>query len=222
MIKHLGIILDGNRRFAKKQLLEPWKGHNFGAEQVENLLTWCKELEIKELTLYALSQDNLNRDKIEVSVLLDLFRKFFSDKKNLDKMKKDKVKVRFIGRKELLPKDIQQLMQKIEQDTKNNKNYQVNFCIAYSGRDEIAEAAEKLRQENKQITKESLKQALQLSDEPDFIIRTGNAIRTSDFLPYQSIYSEWFFLEKLWPEFTKQDLQACIEEFKLRERRFGH
>jgi undecaprenyl diphosphate synthase len=216
---HISIILDGNRRFAKKLALKPWKGHDFGAEQVEKLFDWCKELGIQEVTLYALSQDNLARSKVEVSFLLDLFRKFFLSRR--EKFRKEGIKVRFIGRKELLPEDIQKIEKDIEEETKNNKNFKVNFCIAYSGRDEIAQAAEKLRLEGKQITKESLKQALQLQDEPDFIIRTGNAIRTSDFLPYQSIYSEWFFLEKLWPEFTKQDLIQCIEEFKARERRFG-
>jgi undecaprenyl diphosphate synthase len=216
---HISIILDGNRRFAKKLALIPWKGHDFGAEQVEKLFDWCKELGIQEVTLYALSQDNLARSKVEVSFLLDLFRKFFLSRR--EKFRKEVIKVRFIGRKELLPEDIQKIEKDIEEETKNNKNFKVNFCIAYSGRDEIAQAAEKLRLEGKQITKESLKQALQLQDEPDFIIRTGNAIRTSDFLPYQSIYSEWFFLEKLWPEFTKQDLIQCIEEFKARERRFG-
>lgn len=221
MIKHLAIILDGNRRYAKKLAFQPWKGHDYGADKVNELFDWCKELGIKQATLYALSQDNLKRDEKEVSYLLELFKKYFSSKENNEKFKKEGIKVRFIGRRSLLLKDIQELMHKTEQDTKNNNNYKVNFCIAYSGRDEIAEAAEKLRQEGKPITKESLKANLQLQDEPELIIRTGNAQRTSDFLPYQAIYSEWIFLEKLWPEFTKQDLQACIKEFENRERRFG-
>lgn len=215
---HVAIIIDGNRRFAKKQAKKPWEGHSSGAETVENLLDWCLELNIKETTIYALSIENLKRDKTEVDYLFKLFIKFFKRFKENKKIHENKIKIKFIGNLNLVPGDIQKLAREIEKDTENYNNYKVNFCIAYGGRQEMIEAFNKIE---KPATEEKISNALWLKDEPDIIIRTGGQIRTSNFLPWQSIYSEWFFLDKLWPEFTKKDLIKCMEEFKIRQRNFG-
>lgn len=113
------------------------------------------------------------------------------------------------------------MMDRIENKTKNYNDYIVNFALAYSGRSEIISAIKKLIKEGKEINEKNFQGCLWLSDDPDFIIRTGGEKRTSNFLPWQSVYSEWIFLDKMWPEFTKQDLKSAIEEFRSRERRFG-
>ena len=112
-------------------------------------------------------------------------------------------------------------MYRAQEKTKQNKNYIINFAIAYGGRQEIISAVKKLIEEKKEINEKNFQKSLWLQDEPDLIIRTGGEKRTSNFLPWQSIYSEWIFIEKFWPEFTKQDLEKAIEEFKNRKRRFG-
>jgi tritrans,polycis-undecaprenyl-diphosphate synthase [geranylgeranyl-diphosphate specific] len=218
---HIGIILDGNRRFAKKENKESWKGHQEGAKRVEDLLNWCKELEIKQITLYCFSIENFKRPEKELKFLMKLFKKEFEKLRKDKRLKKDKIKINVFGEKERLDKGFQKLIKKIEDETKNNNNYIINFAIAYGGRQEILCAIKKLVRERKEITEENFKNCLWLKDEPDLIIRTGSEKRSSNFLPWQSTYSEWFFLDKMWPEFTKSDLEEIIKEFKNRERRFG-
>jgi len=218
---HIGIILDGNRRFAKRLMKEPWKGHEYGAEKVEILFDWCKELNIKELTLYAFSLENFNRPKREFDFLMNIFEKEFTRLKDDKRLEKNKIKIRFIGKRQLLNKEIQKLMNELEEKTKNNNNYIINFAIAYGGRQEILDAIKKLKESDEEINEENFQKNLWLSSQPDFIIRTGGEKRTSNFLPWQAVYSEWIFLDKMWPEFTKEDLIACIEDFQNRQRRFG-
>lgn len=226
--KHIGIILDGNRRFSKRLMLEPWKGHEYGAKKVSKLFDWCKELDIKELTLYLFSMQNFNRPEKEFNFLMNLFKEFFQDKKHLQTMHDNQIKVKFIGRIHLFPKEIYQLMIKMMDETKNYEQYKINFAMAYGGREEIIDGIKKLAGDLKEqkisaeeITEESFSSYLYLKNEPDLIIRTGGDHRTSNFLVWQSWYSEWFFLDKFWPEFEKEDLIEIIKEFSQRERRFG-
>ncbi len=207
---HIAIILDGNRRFAKKIMEEPWKGHEKGAEKVEELLDWCKELGIKELTLYCFSLENFNRSKEEVNFLMKLFEKEFKRLEDDKRIKENKIKIKFIGEKELLNKELQKTIKRIEQKTKKHDDYRINFAIAYSGRKEVLSSVKKLIKEKKRINEENIKKNLWLSNEPDLIIRTGGEKRTSNFLPWQSVYSEWIFLDKMWPEITKLDLKLAI------------
>jgi len=226
--KHIAIIMDGNRRFAKKLILKPWKGHEYGKEKVEQLLDYAKDLGINQLTFYALSIENMKtRPKTELEFLYKIFKETI---KNIDnkKIKQNKIKIRFIGDLSLLPQDLQQQCQQLEQQTKNNNNFTANFCIAYGGRQELTQAIKKilknkisLEKIDEQITEQTIQDNLYLQDQPDLIIRTGGEKRTSNFLPWQSTYSEWFFLDKMWPEFEKQDLINCIQKFKNRNRRFG-
>ena len=222
--KHVAIILDGNRRFAKRLMLEPWKGHEYGFKKVETILDYAREVGIKEVTLYCLSVDNIkNRPKNELEFLYKIFRGMFKD---LDKGKteENKIKFRFLGRLELLPKDLKDQCEKLEKETEKNNNFLVNFCIAYGGRQEIVDAVKKIlknKENPENIDEEIIRQNLYLQDDPDLIIRTGGEKRTSNFLPFQSTYSEWIFLDKMWPEFEKEDLNQCVEDFKKRKRNFG-
>ncbi len=218
---HIGIILDGNRRFAKRLMKQPWKGHEYGVAKFEKLIGWCKELNIKELTLYCFSLENFNRPKKEFEYLMKLFKKEGENVKKDKRIHHEKIRLKFIGKKELLDKKLQKLIKEIEKQTKDYKNHIINFAIAYGGRKEIIEAVKKLVRSKKPINEKNLKENLWLQDEPDLIIRTGGEKRTSNFLPWQSTYSEWIFLDKMWPEFNKQDLKKAIKEFYNRQRRFG-
>jgi len=219
--KHLGIIIDGNRRFAKKFSLMPWKGHEKGAENVENTIIWTSEMGIKNLTFYILSAENLKRNKEELNKLFKLFRRWFKKIKNDKRIKEKRIKFRFIGKLELLPEDIQKICEILEKNTEKHNNFTVNFCIAYSGRQELIEAVKKLAKSKQEITEENIRKNLWLQEEPDLIIRAGNKTRTSNFLPWQSVYSEWIFLDKFWPEFTKKDLTECLEKYSKIQRNFG-
>ncbi len=226
--KHIAIILDGNRRYAKRLGLKPWKGHETGVQKLEELFKWCKELGVKELTLYAFSTENFNRTKQEIDFLFGLFKKKFDEiKENKDIFRND-IKVKVIGRAGMFPKDMQKAMIEAEKKTKNNKKLTVNFALAYGGRQEIADAIKNIAKDVKkgridpdEIDEGLIMGNLYLKSEPDLVIRPGGEIRTSNFLTWQSVYSEWIFVKKLWPEFTKQDLVQCIDEFNRRKRRFG-
>ncbi|MDD5191813.1 MAG: polyprenyl diphosphate synthase [Candidatus Nanoarchaeia archaeon] len=219
--KHVGIILDGNRRFAKRLVMEPWKGHELGAGKVEKLIDWCKELGIREITLYCFSLENFNRPKKEFDFLMKIFKKEFSRLKQDKRVRDNKIKLKFIGKTELFDKELQKIIKELVEMTKDYDNYKVNFAFAYGGRQEILDAVKKLVENREEINEDNLKKNLWLESEPDLIIRTGGEKRTSNFLPWQSTYSEWIFLDKMWPEFEKQDLVDCVNEFRERERRFG-
>ncbi len=228
-LNHLAIIMDGNRRFSKRLMLKPQMGHEWGAKKVEELYEWCKEQHIKEVTLYTLSLENLKRrPKEELEFLFSLFRKEFTNIKEEKKFKDENVRIRFIGKRELMPKDIAGIMTEIEEKTKDNTGITVNFAIAYGGQAEIVDAIRKMMKdlaahkiEEKDITVDSFKNYLYISSEPELIIRTGGERRTSNFLNYQAAYSEWYFTDKLWPEFDKKEFLTAIAEFSSRKRRFG-
>jgi len=221
--KKIAIILDGNRRYGRKLGLQPWKGHEFGLRKFEELFSWCMQLGIKELTLYCFSTENFNRARKEINYLFGLFWQEFRKMKEGKGIFKEKVKINIIGRIHMFPKKMQKAMFQVMQKTKNNKNLVVNLALAYGGRQEIIDAINKaLKNKNvRKIDETLLTRNLYLKSEPDLLIRPGGEVRTSNFLTWQSVYSELVFMNKLWPEFTKQDLIECIEEFNRRERRFG-
>lgn len=207
---------------------EPWKGHEYGAEKVENVFEWCKELGVKELTLYCFSMQNFNRPKREFDYLMKLFKDFFNKKDVKDKVHSNKIRIRFIGRIKLFPADIYEKMKELEEDSKDYKEYKINFAMAYGGREEIIDGIKKLGRDIEygkikvsELNEEMFSKFLYMDSEPDLIIRTGGDHRTSNFLAWQSTYSEWIFLEKTWPEFEKEDFIECVNDFSKRERRFG-
>ncbi|MGV8151394.1 MAG: polyprenyl diphosphate synthase [Candidatus Woesearchaeota archaeon] len=221
---HVGIILDGNRRFARRLSLDPWRGHDYGADKVERLLEWCSELGIKELTLYTFSMQNFNRPKMEVNYLFELVKKTSEKFMNDPRLMEKGIRINIAGRYSLFPKDVIDVCEKIMYKTKDNDNLIVNFAFGYGGREEILDAVKKIVSENpspESITEQYFADHLYIRSDADIVIRTGGAVRTSNFLPWQTIYSEWFFIEKTWPEFEKEDLKKVLDEFKERERRFG-
>ena len=219
--KHVAVILDGNRRWAKERGLKPWEGHEEGAKTLNNFLEWAEELSIKEVTVYALSTENLDRNSQELDFLFKIFKYWFKKLANDKRIKEKGIKIRFIGDLSLVPKDVKETAEKIQKETEKYSNFIINFCFAYGGRLELVQAFNKLKAKKGEIKEEDITKALWLSDEPDLVIRTGNAMRISNFLLWQTAYSEWIFLNKMWPEFTKQDLIEAIEEFKNRKRNFG-
>ena len=224
--KHIGLVIDGNRRFAKRLMLKPWKGHEYGAEKIEKLFEWCKELNIKELTLYCFSIENFNRPKEEFDYLMNLFKKEFTKMKGDPRLKD--IKINFIGRLNMFPKDVQDSMNVLMEKTKNSKLYVINFAMAYGGRAEVIDATKKIAEAVKEgklnvddINEQVFENNLYNASEPDLIIRTSGEKRTSGFLIYQAAYSELIFIDKMWPEFEKEDFVKAIEEYSNRERRFG-
>ena len=225
-VKHIGLVLDGNRRFARKHGLPLYKGHEKGAENIKNLIGWAKELGVEELTLYSFSMQNFNRAKEEVGYLFKLAERFFMKILNAIKNGTDKVlqfvRFNFIGRLHLFPKKIQDLIKKLILRTKNNKGVKVNFAFGYGGREEIIDAVNKaIKKGVRKVSEKTISENLYLQSEPEIIIRTGGEQRTSNFLPWQSVYSELFFIKKTWPEFNKNDLKKILSQFNSRERRFG-
>lgn len=226
-VKHVAIILDGNRRYGEK-IGNRLKGHVHGGKKVEELFKWCRDLGVKELTLYTFSVENFNRGEKEVDYLMNLFRQQIKRFKDDKKLKDGGVRVNFIGRLELFPKDVQEAMEDVMEKTKGNDEFKVNFAMGYGGRSEIVDATKKIIEKikNNELKEEDvdenlISKNLYLKNDPDIVIRPGGEKRTSNFLIWQSNYSEWFFVDKLWPEFTKEDFVKIIEEFKERERRFG-
>ena len=228
--KHIGIIMDGNRRYAKKMGLDPKVGHVLGAKKLEEVLKWCLELGIKEVTLYAFSTENFKRRKEEIEHIFNLMKKKLKELERSDVIHKNRVQIRFIGRLELLPMDLRELMKKLERMTKNYRNYRLNIAVAYGGRSEILDAIKgivkdalegKLRVED--ITEKTISKYLYTKDslDPDLIIRTSGEERLSNFLIWQSAYSELYFVDAFWPEFTKLDFLLAIRSYQKRERRFG-
>jgi tritrans,polycis-undecaprenyl-diphosphate synthase [geranylgeranyl-diphosphate specific] len=229
--RHIGIILDGNRRFAKRLMLKPWKGHEFGAEKTRKVLDWCKELGIEEVTLYAFSLENFDRPKEEFDYLMNLFAKEFNDlmlPENREKLAEDGLRINFIGRISMFPENVQKAMTELMKMTEKNSKSTVNFAMAYGGRGEIIDATKKIAalvKEGKldvdKINEEIFAKQLYTESEPDLVIRTSGEQRTSGFMLWQASYAEFYFCPKFWPEFEKEDLVAAIERYKSRERRFG-
>lgn len=221
---HLGIIIDGNRRWAKKKHLPSFHGHKKGLDNVKKIGEYCREKGIKILTLYVFSSENWQRPKKEVNYLMKLFAETLS-KSFVNDCDKKNVKLQIIGQKERLPKSLQKKIREAEELTKNNKKI-LNLAISYGGRSEIIQAVKDIIKKKipaTKITEQVISKNLWTAGMPypDFIIRTGGEQRFSNFLIWQSAYSELYFSKKFWPEFTKKDLDVALEDFNQRQRRFG-
>jgi len=219
---HLGIIIDGNRRWARERGLPAFAGHRRGLEKVKEVIKWSKERGVKILTLFVFSTENWKRSKREVGYLMNLIKESFN-KKNIEKIHKENIKIRVIGQKEKLLKPIQKLIEETEELTKNNQKMILNFALSYGGRAEIVEAIKNIIEKKippKKITEETIKENLWTSD-VDLIIRAGKEQRISNFLIWQAAYSEFYFCPKYWPDFTEKDLDEALTEYIQRQRRFG-
>lgn len=217
---HLGIILDGNRRWAKEKGLPVFEGHKKGLETIKKTIEWCKEKGVKTLTLFVFSTENWKRPKKEVNYLMKMAEKMES---HFDKASKQGIKVKIIGERSRLPEKVQQSIRKIEELTKNNKLMTLNFALSYGGRAEIVEAVKNIIKQKlsvDKISEDAISKNLWTSD-LDLIIRTGKEQRISNFLIWQAAYSELYFFKKYWPDFNKRDLNQAISEYTRRQRRYG-
>ena len=232
MPNHVAIILDGNRRWAKRNLSVSADGHFHGADAVENLLDWCEEFDIKIITLYVLSAENLDRKNDELEYLYELIKTRLEKLYNDPRIHKNKMRVKAIGRIELLPDSIKDVISRLDSATKDYDNHFLNIAIAYGGQNELVDAVKKIGEqiekgslESKNITKEVIESNLYTShlpqSSPDMILRTSGEKRMSGFLLWQSAYSELIFLDIFWPEFRKIDLMRAIRTFQKRKRRTG-
>ena len=228
MPTHIAIIMDGNRRWAKEKGLDYRKGHQAGADTIENIVTYANEIGLKYLTVYAFSTENWKRTEEEVGALMLLFNKFLdkyikiADSKN--------VKIRFLGDRTVLSKSLIDKMNDAEEKTKHHTGLTFAVAINYGGRDEIVHAVKSIAEDAKEgkvnvddINEELISNYLYTKDmpDPDLVIRTSGELRTSNFLPWQIVYSEFLFLDKYWPDFTNEDLDKAIEVYQKRNRKFG-
>jgi len=229
---HVALILDGNRRWAKRHLSLTKDGHWKGADAVENLLDWCEQLDIKIITLYALSAENLHRKDEELEHLYELIQKRLEKLYKDPRIHRNKMRVKGIGRIELLPDSIKEILQKLDDATKGYDNHFLNIALAYGGQLELVDAVRKIGEKIKEgslnvndIDKEEIESNLYTShlpqSSPDMVLRTSGEKRLSGFLMWQSAYSELVFMDIFWPEFRKIDLMRAIRTFQERKRRMG-
>ncbi len=232
MPRHIGVILDGNRRWALSRDLAPWEGHRWGASKVEEFLKWCIELGIKMVTLYVFSTENFQRPKREVEELMRIAEENFDKVLKSEVIHKNRVCVRVIGRLHLLPENLRYLIYRVEEATKLYDRFYLNLAIAYGGRAEIIDAVRVIsgmvasgELSPDSIDEETFQRFLYTSylpqQDPDLIIRTSGESRLSGFLLWQSAYSELFFIDVYWPEFREIDLYRAIRSYQQRSRRFG-
>jgi undecaprenyl diphosphate synthase len=219
---HLGIILDGNRRWAKERNLPVFEGHRIGLETAKKIIKHAHKTGVKVLTLFVFSSENWKRPKLEVNYLMNLLGQALSGN-NSKELDKQGIRVRVIGQKEKLPRDLQKKIKEIEETTKKNKGMTLNFALSYGGRAEIVEAIKKIIKSKvhpDKITEKTISQNLWTSD-LDLIIRTGKEQRISNFLIWQAAYSELYFFPQYWPDFGETDLDNAFLDYAKRQRRFG-
>jgi tritrans,polycis-undecaprenyl-diphosphate synthase [geranylgeranyl-diphosphate specific] len=223
---HIGVIPDGNRRFMKKKgIASLGESYDLGINKFYDFLEWSIDLGVDEVTVYALSSENLeNRGALEIKTLLSVFSRQAKDMIKDERIHRNKINVRICGDKELLTKkggrDALAELEKLEDATKYYKEFRLNLAVAYGGRQEILNAVKLLAESGKEITETNLKENLWVKNYPDIIIRTSER-RISNFLTWQSAYSEIYFIEKLWQEFGREDLEKVLGDYKSRERRYG-
>jgi len=232
MPNHIALILDGNRRWAKRNLSFTKTGHFRGADAVENLLDWCEEFDIKIITLYALSAENLNRKDEELKDLFELIKNRLEKLYNDPRIHRNKMRVKAIGKIELLPDSIRDVLKRLDDVTKNYDEHFLNIALAYGGQDELIDAVKKIGVKISEgslkvddINKKEIESNLYTShlpqSSPDMILRTSGERRLSGFLLWQSAYSELIFMDIFWPGFRKIDLMRAIRTFQKRKRRLG-
>lgn len=218
---HIAIVMDGNGRWASKRFLPRIAGHKQGVDVLKRTVRSCALRGVQVLTVFAFSSENWRRPADEVSALMDILVVALS--RELNQLKKDGVKLQFIGSRNGLSERVRQSLEGAEAQTADNKVITLNVCFNYGGRWDVVNAAQALAQAGEEITEESLARKLSThtTGDPDLVVRTGGEMRLSNFLLWQAAYSELYFSEVLWPDFDEAALDAAIEAFATRERRFG-
>ena len=230
MPHHIGIILDGNRRASRKLGLNYKDGYELGAKKLEEVLNWCWDLGIKVVSVWVFSTENFKRPKDQVETIMQLAKEKLRLIREDERIHKNKVRIKIIGRRDMLPKEIQEEIEQTEKATENYDNYTLNICMAYGGRAEIVDAIKNIIKriikgelKPEEINEEVINEHLYTKGlpDPDLIIRTSGEERLSGFLLWQSAYSELYFADVYWPLFRKIDLWRAIRTYQRRQRRFG-
>ena len=221
---HIVLFPDGNRRWAKKKGLASLDGHLAGEKKFDDFLRWCKNKGVKIITVFGFSTENWNRPADEIDYLMKLLEKYLWQ--GIDSFNKERVKVRVIGQRERLPESLKKVIEKVEKLTINNNEFHLNLAVSYGGKWDILNAVKNIVKEGiepDKIDEKLFENHLSTAGlpAPDFIIRAGGEMRMSNFVLWQAAYSELYFSPKLWPDFTKQDLDIALAEFDSRQRRFG-
>ena len=225
--RHIAIILDGNGRWAKKRGLPRTAGHAVGSETFRKIATYCRDIGVEYLTVYAFSTENWKRPEDEVKAIMQLLKRYLQEA--IDTMERDHIRMKILGNTEGLSTEIRELIHKTDEISSHYQGFQANICLNYGGRDEILQAAKKYAaalqagEADGELTEEQFGSYLYSNGipDPDLLIRPGGEQRISNFLLWQCAYSEFYFTDVLWPDFGKAELDKAIEEFNRRDRRFG-
>jgi undecaprenyl diphosphate synthase len=223
---HVAIITDGNRRWARKRGLQPLEGHLAGYKNFKRILKHCQKRGVKILTVFGFSSENWTRSKQEVGYLMKLLESGLSDKKDIKELNDSGVKIKIVGQKERLPESLKKVIEKVENLTKNNKKFHLNLAVSYGGKWDISQAVQKIIRKkisSEKITEDLISSYLTTAGlpDPDLVIRAGGEKRLSNFLLWQTAYSELYFTEKFWPELSEKELDDAFSDFAQRKRRFG-
>ena len=226
--RHIAIIMDGNGRWAQSRGLSRIQGHRVGKESVREVVETAREIGIEYLTLYAFSSENWQRPRREVDALMRLLQRYL--RTETEKMMRHGIRLRGIGNLDRLPPEVLKRLREVEQQTRNNTGMTVLLAVSYGGREEIVQAARSLAARAREgslepadINENTFDDALMTAGtpSPDLLIRTSGEMRVSNFLLWQLAYAEFYFTEKLWPDFDRKDFEAAIIDYQGRERRFG-
>ena len=226
--RHVAIIMDGNGRWAKRRGLPRTAGHAAGAETFRTIATYCRDIGLEYLTVYAFSTENWKRPAEEVSAIMGLLKQYLLEA--IGKMEKDRVKMKFLGDLAPLTEELRALCRRTEEISTHYEGCQVNICLNYGGRDELVRAVRALAAEcaagtrqAASITEADVAEHLYSAGipDPDLVIRPSGELRLSNFLPWQSAYAEFYFTDTLWPDFTREELDRALADYQSRSRRFG-
>ncbi len=227
---HVAIIMDGNRRFAKEMGLASTSGHEKGREKLEEVMEWCQELGIKVLTVYAFSTENFNRSSDEVELLMELFEDSLRSLKDEKRVHEERIRIKVLGNLDLLPDNIQRLIEEVEDVTKDYDSNFYNIAIAYGGREELVHAFRRIAAKVEEgcikadeIDEDMISKHMYTSHvpDPDLVLRTSGEVRISNFLLWQMAYSELYFTDVYWPGFRRIDFMRAVRTYQMRQRRYG-
>ena len=225
--RHVAVIMDGNGRWAKKRGLPRTAGHAVGSENFRKIATYCKNIGMDYLTVYAFSTENWKRPADEVSTIMKLLRKYLDEA--VETMERDRIRMKVFGNVEALPEELQKLVARTDEISSHYEGFQANICLNYGGRDEIVTAARRYAQDlaagivSEELTEDMFSAYLYSAGipDPELIIRTGGEQRISNFLLWQCAYSEFYYTDVFWPDFGPDELDKAIAAYNSRDRRFG-